>query len=111
MARKQTAEQQEIVREVMREYKRGDLESSSGDKVKKRKQAIAIALHEAGASNQESPATNRENLRRTRARGDGRKPAGDDGPTRDQLYEEARRKGVPGRSRMSKAELSRALGR
>ncbi len=33
------------------------------------------------------------------------------GRTRDQLYEEARRKGVEGRSKMNKAELERAVGR
>ena len=33
------------------------------------------------------------------------------GRTRDQLYEEARRKGVAGRSKMTKAELERAVGR
>ena len=33
------------------------------------------------------------------------------GRTRDQLYEEARRKGIEGRSKMSKAELERAVGR
>jgi hypothetical protein len=33
------------------------------------------------------------------------------GRTRDQLYEEARRKGVEGRSKMTKAELQRAVGR
>ncbi len=32
------------------------------------------------------------------------------GRTRDQLYEEARRRNIRGRSRMSKAELLRALG-
>jgi hypothetical protein len=32
---------------VMREYKRGTLRSSSGQKVKSRKQALAIALSEA----------------------------------------------------------------
>jgi hypothetical protein len=32
---------------VMREYKRGTLRSSSGGKVRKRKQAVAIALSEA----------------------------------------------------------------
>lgn len=31
--------------------------------------------------------------------------------TREQLYEEARRKGVEGRSRMSKAQLQKAVGR
>jgi hypothetical protein len=35
------------VRKVMREFKTGTLKSSSGSKVRKRKQAIAIALSEA----------------------------------------------------------------
>ena len=35
------------VKKVMGEYKRGKLKSSSGKKVKNRKQAIAIALSEA----------------------------------------------------------------
>lgn len=33
------------------------------------------------------------------------------GRTRDQLYEEARRRNIPGRSHMRKAELERALSR
>ena len=33
------------------------------------------------------------------------------GPTRDALYEEARRKGIEGRSSMNKQQLARALGR
>lgn len=36
------------VRKVLGEFKRGKLKSSSGRKVTKRKQAIAIALSEAG---------------------------------------------------------------
>jgi hypothetical protein len=35
------------VRKVMREFKSGTLKSSSGGKVRKRKQAVAIALSEA----------------------------------------------------------------
>jgi uncharacterized protein DUF6496 len=35
------------VTKVMREYKRGTLRSSAGGKVRKRKQAVAIALSEA----------------------------------------------------------------
>jgi hypothetical protein len=35
---------------VMREYSKGKLKSSSGGKVKNRKQAIAIAMSEAGLS-------------------------------------------------------------
>jgi hypothetical protein len=35
----------------------------------------------------------------------------DDGPTYDELYEQARQRGLKGRSKMSKTELERALGR
>jgi hypothetical protein len=36
---------------------------------------------------------------------------GPGGPTRDQLYNEARKKNIRGRSKMTKKELQRALGR
>jgi len=38
------------VEKVMGEYKRGTLKSSSGKKVASRKQAVAIAMSEAGMS-------------------------------------------------------------
>lgn len=44
-------------------------------------------------------------------RGGLRSHDGPQGRTRDQLYEEARRKGVRGRSNMNKAELERAVDR
>jgi hypothetical protein len=44
-------------------------------------------------------------------RGGQRSHRGEAGRTRDQLYEEARRKGIGGRSTMTKAELERAVGR
>ena len=44
-------------------------------------------------------------------RGGLRSHRGAGGRTRDQLYEEARRRGVKGRSRMDKAQLERAVGR
>lgn len=44
-------------------------------------------------------------------RGGLRSHRGRGGRTRDQLYEEARRKGVSGRSKMTKAQLERALSR
>ena len=43
---------QEKIGVVLKEFKRGTLRSSSGGKVKKRSQAIAIALSEAGLSRQ-----------------------------------------------------------
>jgi hypothetical protein len=44
-------------------------------------------------------------------RGGLRSHRGQGGRTRDQLYNEARRKNIKGRSKMNKAELERAVGR
>ena len=41
---------QRKVSKVMREYKAGKMKSSSGDKVTSQKQAVAIAMSEAGMS-------------------------------------------------------------
>lgn len=45
-----TATQQKKVEKVMHQHKHGTLKSGSGKKVKNRKQAIAIAMHESGQS-------------------------------------------------------------
>src|SRR4051795_13415219 len=44
-------------------------------------------------------------------RGGLRSHSGSGGRTRDQLYAEAKRKNIKGRSKMSKAELEKAVGR
>ncbi|QIS22084.1 plasmid stabilization protein [Nocardia terpenica] len=44
-------------------------------------------------------------------RGGLRSHSGRHGPTRDQLYNEARQRNIRGRSSMTKAELARALGK
>jgi hypothetical protein len=44
-------------------------------------------------------------------RGGLRSHEGSGGRTRDQLYGEARRKNIPGRSKINKAQLERAVGR
>src|SRR6266446_1659878 len=54
---------------VMHEFKHGELKSGpggKGGKVKSRRQAIAIALKEAGASKYESGSENRKNFQRTK---------------------------------------------
>ena len=124
MARRQSKEQKETIERVMHEFKHSELRiRGSGPKVKNPKQAIAIALHEASASNQESPKKNRENLKHTKAnerRGETAQAraknrrlaphhARGGGKTRADLYEEAKRRQIPGRSKISKAELERAL--
>jgi hypothetical protein len=114
MARKQSPKQREVVGRVMHEFKHGQLDSSSGRKVKNPRQAIAIALHEAGSSRDETPAGNRRNLARTQAKErkaaePGRKAGGGRGKTtsarsskdggdetRAALYREAAKRGVPG---------------
>jgi hypothetical protein len=134
----QSPEQKKTVRRVMHEFKHGELKTAQGSKkVKNPKQAIAIALHEAGASKYESPKKNAKNLRHTKAKerrgetyqdeqeghrateetyrhattksGPRRQQQSSDGKTRAELYAEARRRDIPNRSKMSKAELERAL--
>jgi Family of unknown function (DUF6496) len=86
---------------VMHEFKHGELKSGrggKGGKVKSQKQAIAIALKEAGASKYESKGENRRNLKRTK-----RKEA--HGETYQQEREGKSHVGARGRR-----ESSRAMG-
>lgn len=65
---KTTPRQRKSIGRVMHEFAHGELESGPGGKagkVKNRKQAIAIALSEAGASKNQSEAENRRNEART----------------------------------------------
>lgn len=75
MARKKRAGGRKVVRKVMREFKKGTLESSSGRTVKNRKQAVAIALGEARASGAKIPRKRGAGAgaKRKRAVGRGRK--------------------------------------
>ncbi len=107
--------QKETIGRVMHEAKHGELKTAGGRKVKNRKQAIAIALHEAGASKYESKAKNARNLRHTKAkerRGETYRDEAERSPGRESraaLYAEAKRRDIPGRSKMNKAQLARAL--
>lgn len=141
MASHQSKAQRATVERVMHEYKEGELRiGGSGPKVKNPKQAIAIALDEAGASRDQSSGEKKRTLSRTKAkerrgqtaeaetegkkaqdrtlrkgaeRGGTDRRSGRRGaePTKAALYAEARRHDIPGRSKMSKAELERALKR
>lgn len=140
----------------MHEFKHGELKSGrggKGGKVKSRRQAIAIALRESGASKYETPRQNRGALAKSKrkeragrtgqqeregrshvgARGrressramggrnatkrtaSGRKAARTrarevgGGVTKAQLMKQARRRSIPGRSRMTKRQLANAL--
>src|SRR3954452_15744313 len=112
MPSKQNPKQKEIVGRVMHEFKHGELKSAGGRKVRNPRQAIAIALHEAGSSNQESPAENRRALKRAEQRerrGQTGRARAEGNPSRAELYGQAKRADIPGRSKMNKAELERAL--
>jgi len=112
---KQSGAQKKTVGRVMHEWKHGELESSRGGKVKSRRQAVAIALSESGASNQQSRSQNRRQYARTKAKEQRGQTAQQQkegrSSTRAQLYQQAMRRKIPGRSRMSKAQLQRALSR
>ncbi len=135
---KQTEAQKKTVERVMHEFKHGELKiGGNGPKVKNPRQAIAIALHEAGATNQESPQKNEENLRKTKAKerkgetardeaeGKGgtkgspkKRSAGKSGAqtgggerTKSDLYAEAKKRDIPGRSSLDKGQLQRALAK
>src|SRR3954467_8666172 len=64
----ESARQKRITGRVMHEFKHGELKSGPGGKggpVKSHRQAVAIALEEAGASKYESEGRNERNLHRT----------------------------------------------
>ena len=95
---KTSPRQRKSIGRVMHEFKHGELTSGRGGKVKSRRQAVAIALNEAGASKYESKKENRKNLAKTKrkeARGD----------TAQQEREGKSRVGARGRR-----ESSRAMG-
>jgi hypothetical protein len=66
---KTSPRQRKSIGRVMHEYKHGELKSGGGGKggkVKNRRQAIAIALHEGGASKYESKSENKRDFARTK---------------------------------------------
>jgi len=65
MAAKQSPGQRKTAGRVMHEFAHGELRSGGGDKVKTRRQAIAIALKEAGASKYATKSENKRNLARS----------------------------------------------
>jgi hypothetical protein len=98
---KSTPRQRKTTGRVMHEFKHGELKSGrggKGGKVKSRRQAVAIALKEAGASKYETPRANKRNLAKSE-----RKEAS--GKTYQQEKEGKSHVGARGRR-----ESSRAMG-
>lgn len=115
---KETPAQLKTVERVMHEFKHRELKSAAGEVVRDPKQAIAIGLSEAGASDRVTPAQNRHNQARTHAqerRGETSQQQAEGTAvlehSRSQLYAEARRRDIPNRSKMNKAQLERALAK
>jgi len=63
---KESMSQRKTAGRVMHEFAHGELKSGKGGKVKSRRQAIAIALKEAGASKYEGKGANRRNLAKSK---------------------------------------------
>ena len=152
---KSTPRQRRTEGRVMHEFKHGELKSGpggGGGKVKSRKQAIAIALSEAGASKYDSPREDRRHRAKTgrkEAQGhtaqqerEGKRHIGASGQrestraqggknarhrtaagkraararvrggaTKQELYQRAKKRHIPNRSKMTKTQLENALKR
>lgn len=153
---KTTPRQRKTLGRVMHEFEHGELKSGrggKGGKVKSRKQAIAIALNEAGASKYNSQKKNRRNEAKTErkeARGEtyqqeteGKSRVGArgkresspamggenatrltkrgakaararsraDGVSKEKVYKQAQKRGIAGRSKMTKQQLENAVDR
>lgn len=63
-----TSRQKRKVSKVIGEHKRGALRSSSGRKVKSRKQAIAIAMSESGQSRNRKKSASKKRARSRKSR-------------------------------------------
>ena len=135
MASQESKAQRGTVERVMHEYKEGELKTGrgKGPAVKSRKQAIAIALQESGATNRESPTRNKANLARTKgkerrgqtaeAESEGKsaqdrtvkngevrgRSSRSNADGKDALYARAKALNIAGRSKMTKAQLRRAV--
>jgi hypothetical protein len=78
------------------------------------KENAARTVNKERARSGEAKTASRTSLRDPKSapqRGGERSHRGSQGPTKDQLYEEAKKKHVEGRSTMNKQELREALGR
>ncbi|MEU2431653.1 plasmid stabilization protein [Streptomyces sp. NPDC007861] len=87
---------------------------SRGESTKRAKEIAARTVDKERARSGESKSSSRTSTQDPKSasqRGGQRSHSGSQGPTKDQLYEEAKKKNVEGRSSMNKQELRRALGR
>ncbi|MFF9912647.1 plasmid stabilization protein [Streptomyces sp. NPDC013457] len=83
-----------------------------GESTKRAKEIAARTVNKERARSGESETASKSSTQdmSSSKRGGQRSHSGSQGPTYDQLYAEAQRRGVHGRSSMNKAELKRSLG-
>lgn len=84
-----------------------------GESGKRAKEIAARTVNKERARSGESKTASKSSTQdmSSSKRGGQRSHSGSQGPTYDQLYAEAQRRNVHGRSSMDKAQLKRALGR
>nr|WSX53628.1 plasmid stabilization protein [Streptomyces sp. NBC_00974] len=83
-----------------------------GESPEQAKEIAARTVNKERARAGESKTASRSSLQdmSSSKRGGQRSHSGAQGPTKDQLYNEARQRNIKGRSSMDKADLKRALG-
>jgi hypothetical protein len=85
-----------------------------GESTKRAEEIAARTVNKERARSGESKTASKTSTRDPKSasqRGGQRSHSGAEGPTRDQLYEEAKRRNIEGRSSMTKQQLQNALGR
>ncbi|MFC5908876.1 plasmid stabilization protein [Streptacidiphilus monticola] len=84
-----------------------------GESEKRAKEIAARTVNKERARHGESKTASRTSVKDVSSghRGGKRSHSGAQGPTRDQLYEEAKKRNIKGRSHMNKGELANALGK
>lgn len=89
-----------------------DSAQSRGASSKRAKEIAARTVNKNRAQSGESRTASRSSTKdkSPQKRGGQRSHSGSEGPTRDQLYNEAKQRNIKGRSKMSKKELATALG-
>jgi plasmid stabilization system protein ParE len=90
-----------------------DSQKERGTSTKRAEEIAARTVNKNRAQQGESRTASRSSTKDVspQHRGGKRSHSGPGGPTRDQLYNEARKRNIKGRSKMTKKELAKALGR
>jgi hypothetical protein len=85
-----------------------------GESAKRAKEIASRTVNKERARSGESKSASKTSTRDRKSasqRGGQRSHSGAEGPTKDQLYNEAKKRNIQGRSSMTKKELENALGR